>query len=297
MRKLLFIALAFAFSLSTQAQYLELGFTGGATSYMGDLQQSAPSLGSFVPSGGLFARYHFSPRLAVKLMGLYAGFHATDLYASGSRRYRNLEAKTSIYEASLTGELNLLKFDILDGHTVAPYVSAGVAGFYFNPQGHYNGTWVDLQPLGTEGQTLEGGKPYSKIAIAIPVGIGTRFALSRKVNIGFEFGFRYALTDYLDDVSGVYPDIAALAKQNPTAAEMSYRTPILVGSKLENPAGQKRGDKVKNDYYYYAGATLSINLGSKEKMEFNQEFRNFLKPSVVLPAETPAAAPLTEPRQ
>ena len=32
----------------------------------------------------------------------------------------------------------------------------GVGGFYFNPKAKYEGKWVSLQPLGTEGQGLNG---------------------------------------------------------------------------------------------------------------------------------------------
>ena len=35
-----------------------------------------------------------------------------------------------------------------------PYVTGGAAVFTFNPKAEYNGEWVALQPLGTEGQGL-----------------------------------------------------------------------------------------------------------------------------------------------
>jgi hypothetical protein len=130
-----------------------------------------------------------------------------------------------------------------------PYAFIGVAGFLHNPQAlapatdllggalTEAGQWVDLRPLGTEGQysTLEptdansGIKPYSKIQAAIPFGLGARFKLGELTDLWIDFGFRYTFTDYLDDVSKNYVDLGVL--NNPLAKAMSYRSNEL-------PAGQ-----------------------------------------------------------
>ena len=277
MRKLITLAFIILFSLQSKAQYFEAGLTGGATSYIGDLQADKPDTRSFGKSAGAFLRWNYSPVFAVKGSALYAGFTASDKYAKGSRISRNLESITTIYEVAVTGEVNLSKFDILDGHISTPYLFAGVAGMYFNPQVKYEGKLIDLQPLGTEGQFLEGGKPYSRFALAIPAGIGFKLAATKRINLGFELGLRYAFTDYLDDVSGNYPNLEELSKQSELSAEYSYRMPAYFNQKLENPQGQPRGNKIKHDFYYYGGVTISYNLASKEKMEFNKEYKAFFK--------------------
>lgn len=277
MRKLITLTFILLFSLQSKAQYFEVGLTGGATSYIGDLQPSKPDTRSFSKSGGAFVRWNYSPIFAIKASALYGSFTASDKYATGTRKSRNLESITTLYEVAATGEVNLTKYDILDGHISAPYLFAGVAGVYFNPQAKIDGVLTDLQPLGTEGQFLEGGKPYSRFALAIPAGIGFKLAATKRINFGFELGLRYAFTDYLDDVSGNYPDLTALAQQNQVAADYSYRMPAYFNQKLENPQGQPRGNKIKHDFYYYGGITISYNLASKEKMEFNQDYRNFFK--------------------
>ena len=58
------------FTVKTSAQYLELGVTGGLSSYYGDLQPSAPANGSFGVSYGAFARYNYRPTIAFKVSGL-----------------------------------------------------------------------------------------------------------------------------------------------------------------------------------------------------------------------------------
>ncbi|MEO8734182.1 MAG: hypothetical protein ABI373_07615, partial [Flavobacteriales bacterium] len=50
------------------------------------------------------------------------------------------------------------------------YLFAGVGAFHFNPQAQYKGNWVDLRPLGTEGQGLPGGPvEYSLTGVCIPM--------------------------------------------------------------------------------------------------------------------------------
>ena len=278
MKNFILFLVLILFTVKMSAQYLEVGATGGLSSYYGDLQPSAPANGSFGVTYGAFARYNYRPNIAFKVSGLSGKFYATDRYARNSRRFRNLESETQYYELAATAEWNLTKFDIIDGKTTAPYLFAGVAGFYFNPRGRSDfatNTWVDLQPLGTEGQTLPGGKLYSQFQVAIPVGLGMKISISQKINVGFEAGLRYTFTDYLDDVSGSYPDLVALKELNPLAFDMSFRTPVALNRTLDLPSGQKRGDNYKNDIYYYIGGTISFNIGSREKMEFNKSYRNF----------------------
>jgi Domain of unknown function (DUF6089) len=275
MRKLFLSALLLSFSLMTYAQYWEIGGMAGGSSYMGELQRNNPSLGSFQPAAMGFIRRNFSPRWSAKVAGFYGGFNATDNTASGARRLRGLEVKTTIMEGSASGEFNLLPFDIMDDKTIAPYIAFGGAAAYYNPQARYEGKWIDLRPLGTEGQTLEGGKIYSPIALSALGGLGFKMSLTRRIVTGFEFAYRYSFTDYLDDVSGKYPDIDALTKQNPTAAALSFRMPSVVNQKLENPVGQKRGDSYKSDHYFSACVSLSINIGKIRKLEYNNDYRTF----------------------
>ncbi len=279
MKKLLFIFTLASFSSQIKAQYFEVGVTGGASGYVGELQPDVPETRSLGATYGAVLRYHASPRFSMKMTGISGEFYATDRYSKTSRSFRNLEARTKYYELAATAELNLFKYDVLDGKLTSPYLFVGVAGFYFNPQARSSYSqqkeWVNLRPLGTEGQTLNGGKPYSAFQVAIPMGLGIKLALSQRINIGLEAGLRYCFTDYLDDVSGNYPDLTAISENNLKTVPFVFRTGELVNSKLEYPTGEKRGDNYKADFYYYLGATITMNLGDKHKMEFNKSYRNF----------------------
>ena len=99
------------------------------------------------------------------------------------------------------------------------YFSVGVGVFWFNPKALYGGTWYELQKLGTEGQGLpNGAKKYSRISISIPMVIGVRFIVGKKMTIGLEYNFRKTFTDYIDDVSTTYYDNNLLKQSNGVVA-------------------------------------------------------------------------------
>ncbi len=85
---------------------------------------------------------------------------------------------------------------------VGLYFFAGVGGFYFDPRAQFNNTWVQLQPLGTEGQGLPGGaEEYKNIQLCIPMGVGLRRAFTKQWSGGLELQYTKTFTDYIDDVS------------------------------------------------------------------------------------------------
>jgi hypothetical protein len=278
MRKLittLFVGSLLFVNNTIQAQYVEIGGMAGGTSYFGDLQTFKPEIGSFGPTVSLMARWNRSPKLAFRATATYGSFNATDYRAFGNLHSRNLEAQTKLYELSVCAEYNLMSFDVMDGKTSSPYLFVGVGGLYFNPQARYEGKFIDLRPLGTEGQFLEGGKPYSPFQVVIPMGFGIKLALWKRLSVGFEFGIRQTFTDYLDDISGTYPNLDALSKLNPIAAEMSYRNPTTLPNQRVNVQGQQRGDNSKTDRYYCTGVSMTYSLASPKKMEYNTSYRNF----------------------
>ncbi len=83
----------------------------------------------------------------------------------------------------------------------------GIGIFTFNPEARFGGDeWIDLQPLGTEGQWLADPEnrypePYELTQFNIPFGGGLRFRLSRRWDMEVEIGWRKTFTDYLDDVA------------------------------------------------------------------------------------------------
>lgn len=263
-----------------------LGELGGAnqigTNFVRDLEFSATR-----PSFALGMRYKFHKRWAVK-----GGFHY--LLLSGNdkltkepfRQNRNLHFRSHVFELSVQGEFYFTKeqqghiYKIKNAKGMKSYdwqfyLFGGVGAFYYNPQAKYRGNWVNLQPLGTEGQGLPGGpKKYSRVSICIPYGIGGKYAIDKEWSVGIEVGIRKTFTDYIDDVSGVYYDNSKIYQERGAAAAYLadpslYYMPAEFGGNNTNlrqtAAGQQRGDPKDKDAYMFINITASYKVPYKRK--------------------------------
>lgn len=242
------------------AQISELGITGGTTFYIGDINPTTYYPKNTHFGGGLMYRYNFNDRYAFRLQGLYGKLEAWDEDSDDPvQRLRNLGFRTSLFEASALFEINFFKYRALrDGKKWSPFVFAGLCYFRTNPQNVLNDTWYDLQPLGTEGQTLGGGQGYKLNQIGIPFGAGLKLAISTRIDVQLEWGLRRTYTDYIDDVGGQYVDNGILAEQaGPLTALLA--DPSTVRTTGLN-TGRARGDQETRDWYQYTGLTISLLL-------------------------------------
>ena len=250
-----------------KAQPFDIGVSLGVSNYMGDLIPSHVDTRESNMAVGVFGRYSWGYNLAVR--GSYSRHKISGsdkLSDPGTgRRLRNLSFQSVIHEISVTAEYNILDYDVLENRNqFAPFVFIGIGVFHHNPKAYYNNEWVELRPLGTEGQLLSdpGGMAYSQWETVIPFGAGCKILLSEYVNLGIEFGFRKTFTDYLDDVSSSYPDLDALREAGQLRTiELSYRQPEIDPDAPANPAGMQRGQTGTNDWYMFSGITLSFNFG------------------------------------
>lgn len=201
----------------------------------------------------------------------------TELFRSN----RNLHFKSNIYELSTVYELHFVREKIwhkymlrdkrgrligLKGGSTGAFLFVGVGTFYYNPKAQLEGQWYALHPLGTEGQGLPGGaKPYSRVSVAFPMGLGLRFARSRRLRFSLELGHRITLTDYIDDVSTVYYDNPSLLATRGTAAaalaDPSLGMPLTGWEPASIAQGQQRGDPTDRDSYMF----LTFNCNYKMK--------------------------------
>jgi len=127
----------------------------------------------------------------------------------------------------------------------------------YNPRAKYQGQTYDLRPLMTEGQS----KPYPNVALTIPYGVGFKYNFSGKWNLGASIGYRNPRTDYLDDVSGVYPDKSKLP--NDISRALSDRSGESTGTYIGSP-GSQRGDLKPRDTYMFVGFTVSFTFVSSK---------------------------------
>ncbi len=298
--------------------YSGVGFSLNALNYYGDLSPLPSKFSTDIsftkPGIGISFFHRFGPRYTLVgqfMYGTLKGSDAESAKKSGGdqfnyRQVRNLSFRNRIKEISVTAYFDLFENEgtYISRVKWTPYVFVGIAAFLHNPQAQAPkyyldgvtddpkaGQWVDLQPLGTEGQhsTLQQGdanygiKPYSLLQVAIPFGAGARFRLTEVLDFWADIGFRYTFTDYLDDVSKNYVDLNRI--KDPIAQALSYRsneipnpglptyTEIItvngnnVPVTLINGYGSEyksniRGNKKSNDIYMVTSLKITYILGA-----------------------------------
>lgn len=254
MRKLLLAIFFVAISTKLFAQTWEAGVSAGAAGYMGDLNQQNPVLISGY-NLGVFAQRNLNPYLSLKLHYSHAEISGADS-TSGTQQFRdrNLSFKTKMDELSLIAEVNFMRYTPgADKDKFTPYLFFGVGALAYDPLATYLGTEYQLRGLMTEGQAI----PYKNVAVVVPFGAGIKYNFSQNCNIMFSAGYRYAFTDYIDDVSGKYADKSKFA--NPIARALSDRSGEQTGVYIGSPTTQ-RGDYRNHDTYLFLGFTLSFTF-------------------------------------
>ncbi len=253
------VALLMVTLTASRAQEVEFGLMGGFSIYSGDL--SASEFGLYFeeinPAYGGMVRFIVSDLISVRLNANLGRLSGND--AVRGELAKGFNFRTNFTEITLTGELNFVRAKLSSGTVLSPYLLAGVGLFRINPEGNQDGEWIPLQPLGTEGQGLDGyPKTYGLTHINLPIGLGIKFIFNEKVTIGLELTGRKLFTDYLDDVSDTqvnYRDV--LEGNGPIAA--SFSNPLIDPSNDDLDISYQRGGHFF-DWYYVGGITLSYRF-------------------------------------
>jgi hypothetical protein len=249
MRKHL-IALIFTFiGVSAFAQTAEVGFFGGLSYYLGDINPGIHFLMS-KPAYGALARVNLDTRWTVKL-NYYRGEVKGDDKTGKTNPDRNLRFESKISDIAVTGEFNF--YDYMTGsrkNTLTPYIFGGIGVVIFNP----TAGGVKLKSVGTEGQQIgfDGRKPYSLVAFTIPFGVGFKYSLNRRFSVTGEWGMRKTFTDYLDDVSTTYYLNGSQITDDPEQ--------LLSDPTKNHLAYEERGNPTTNDWYNFSGITLTYKF-------------------------------------
>jgi len=237
----------------------------GVSQYNGDLTQQAISIKRIKPAVGFNLKYNSGDLLDVRVGLLFARVGADDKdNKRADYKARNLSFKTNIQELNVCAEFNLVDPEV---YLQVPYVFAGIGVFHFNPFTYDNeGNKTYLRPLSTEGEGLPDypqRKEYSLIQFCVPFGAGFKIKTTDKWQISYEFGYRFLITDYLDDVSKTYVSLEILnLRKGPKSSELAYRktgVPFI-------EEGYPRGNSKVRDYYFFTGLRFSFNLSPQVKV-------------------------------
>ena len=262
-----FIVLPFllVFNLSF-GQGWEAEVMTGVSGYNGDLTQKLVSFKTLRPGLSINVKYNIDNTIVVRGGISWLNVTADDKYnKQADIKRRNLNFKSTIWEANLCAELNLMEPELFYSY---PYVFAGVGLYHFDPYTFdKDNKKTYLQPLGTEGEGIPGypnRKPYSLTQFCMPVGGGWKFNFNKKYDIIYELGYRLLFTDYLDDVSTTYVSPQILfANKGAKTVELAYRQAPIPDYNLP-VNGDTRGNPKVRDGYFFSGLKLLVHLGKDQ---------------------------------
>jgi Domain of unknown function (DUF6089) len=261
MKRLFVVLISLFFGLSSlMAQRSnEIGVFLGGSFYLGDLNPN----GFFKftqPAVGAIYRYNINNRFSARLSALVGTVEAFDSKSPYAyQQARNLNFKSPIDEFSGQFEFNFFEYEIGNPKfNFSPYIFGGLGFFRMNPKGEINGQWVALQPLHTEGQGTQfnPNAPYHLIQPCIPFGIGIKVTVFKTICMSVEWGMRKTFTGYIDDVNGVYPNTAQLAKQQGPNAALALAASNPSAAPSSELMGSQRGNG-KDDWYSFVGVIFS----------------------------------------
>ena len=181
-KALIIFALLISFCFNSFAQDLEykmeLGGMLGGSFYMGDANYTTPfkNLGF---AGGVVARYIFNPRMVVKadlMVGKISG--NTEDFKNVYPGRLQTSFKRNVFDLGAQFEYNFWGYGTGEGYKgnrrFTPYILAGM-GITFAPAPAKN-----------------------VLTINFPLGVGVKYKIAKRLNLGCEFTMRFSLSDQLD---------------------------------------------------------------------------------------------------
>lgn len=224
----------------------------GVAYYMGDLNDGVNmkhlGLGPSISLGALYRlTEHVSARGELRFYKV-----------SGDQQYsknfqNNLSFKTFNPDINLGLQADLFAFN--RQAPVNPYLFGGVGVTHLNPKAELGGTWYSLAPLTTE------GVKYKRLPLVFTAGIGVSIKTTQRLSLGLELCNNFVNSDYLDDVSTVYPNPDLLPSD--IARQLSDRAPEI-GEPARQP-GWNRGSAKSKDSYLFFQARATYLIGNRSQ--------------------------------
>lgn len=235
----------------------EVGASIGWSWYNGEINQTQMFGRDYMHRMyGINLRRNLNQRWALRFEGNYSEVSGNDEISDNTfQRFRNLNFQSKIYEGAAMIEFNFLEFDALvKKYRFSPYSFIGLSMFSFNPETTVEGNVYQLRDLQTE------GVDYAKMSIGIPFGLGFKLALSNRIILSTDWGMRKTFTDYIDDVSDMYPEQGELSGLAENLSDRSLQQSGPDGSNW----GTQRGSVRTKDWFSIVKLTLAVRLGPKK---------------------------------
>lgn len=189
MKQLLLVLLLLSGAMKSHAQTddiyrMEIGAGVGLSGYLGDFNGSLTK--DLQPMGSIIGRYLFNPYSTVKMNVSYGKLRGastdnpTDYPDFKDNKY---EFSNSLVDVGLTYEYNFWPYgtgrDYRGAQRLTPFISGGL------------------------GFTMVSGTKNAFTA-NVPIGLGVKYKLGDRTNIGLEWAMHFSLSDELDGVRDPY---------------------------------------------------------------------------------------------
>lgn len=175
-----------ALGAAGQEYRYDVGPVVGIAGYLGDLNESNMYKHPGIAGGGIF-RYVLNSRWAFKGNLVYARLSGDSRDLGNQFVHEEpIKFSTNAVDLSATAEFNFFHFGIGPRYKnykrITPYMTLGL------------------------GLTAGFGKGYSNVSFTLPMGVGVKYKLKERLNLGFEFTMRKDFGDGLDglgDLRGI----------------------------------------------------------------------------------------------
>lgn len=164
---------------------MEIGVGLGMVSYEGDFNGNV--FGNMQPMGGVVGKYNFDPYKTLRLSATYGKLKGSSKdvktyypdYESQPYEFNN-----SLVDVSLVFEYNFWPYgtgrDYRGAKRLTPYIYGGL------------------------GATSVSGGSKSVFTANVPIGIGVKYKMTERLNLGVDWGIHFSLNDELDGVKDPY---------------------------------------------------------------------------------------------
>lgn len=190
MRTILLIAFFTLVSLGAKAQdeyeyKMEIGVGAGMVSYEGDFNGSIVK--NMQPSASLILRRIFNPYMGVKLDVMYGKLKGSS--ADVKTYYPGyddnpIEFSNTLLDAGLTFEYNFWPYgtgrEYRGAKRLTPFVFLGIGATYVTGGGE------------------------NAFTANVPIGLGVKYKIGKRLNLGMEWAMHFSLSDKLDGVEDPY---------------------------------------------------------------------------------------------
>ena len=176
----------------SQTYRYEIGPAIGVTGYLGDVNKSNMYKMPRVAGGGIF-RYNLNSRFAFKGNLLYVNL-AGDSKNIESKFPNDQHYSFTSHVIDLGGQVEFNFFHFGDGprykhyKRISPYITAGI------------------------GAELSFANGRTSFGAVLPLGVGLKFRVKERLNLGFEFTMRKSFSDKIDGITDLYGYNHGIAK-------------------------------------------------------------------------------------